>query len=354
MKRNWNIETVKLEFSKRGYILISTEYNRVKDKLKIQCPKGHISDIIFHNFINGKGCWFCGRERRLESTRYNYEEVKLDFKLKGYTLLSKNYKNSSTKLDYICPQGHSGSITYNSFKKDYGCKQCSVDNQRNSYINIRKQFELRSYTLLSKEYKNRKSKLKYICPIGHGGEISYNHFNTGKGCAICGGSSKHSYDKVKKCFESRNYILISTEYINEKQKLKFICPSGHNGEMTYTNFRSGHGCYKCRNDIISEKLRKYDLSEDERIRTRRYKGYSLWRHSVLKRDNYQCIITKKTGEVAAHHLDSHCTFPDKRISIENGVTLLKNIHLEFHSIFGQITTKDDFEKYKIMKQIGEI
>jgi hypothetical protein len=42
-----------------------------------------------------------------------------------------------------------------------------------------------------------------------------------------GKTTRKTYEEVKKDFEEANCTLISTTYINGKQKLKYICPSGH-------------------------------------------------------------------------------------------------------------------------------
>lgn len=46
-----------------------------------------------------------------------------------------------------------------------------------TYNFIKSKFEEAGYTLLSTEYKNAHTKLKYICSNSHVREISYTHFN---------------------------------------------------------------------------------------------------------------------------------------------------------------------------------
>lgn len=66
---------------------------------------------------------------------------------------------------------------------------------------------------------------------------------------------KINYDLVKSEFDERGYILLTTEYINNIQKLEYICP--HHIDkgiqtITFANFTKGRGCpycakRKCRN-----------------------------------------------------------------------------------------------------------
>jgi len=52
------------------------------------------------------------------SRKYTYEEVKKEFERRGYKLLSKEYKNAREKLEYICPKGHHGTTIFHTFKRE--------------------------------------------------------------------------------------------------------------------------------------------------------------------------------------------------------------------------------------------
>jgi len=54
-----------------------------------------------------------------------------------------------------------------------------------------------------------------------------------------------TYDLVLQEFEARNYILVSTKYINNSTKLQYICPKHEDKgiqEITFANFTKGRGC----------------------------------------------------------------------------------------------------------------
>ena len=71
-----------------------------------------------------------------------------------------------------------------------------------------------------------------------------------------------------------------------------------------------------------------------------------WRLDVLRRDNHFCRLTKDIENLEVHHLDNFCNNKDKRTDIDNGITLTKNIHNMFHSIFGNKTYRNDFLKFR--------
>lgn len=61
----------------------------------------------------------------------------------------------------------------------------------------------------------------------------------------------------------------------------------------------------------------------------------LWRDAVFLRDNYTCQKTGiRGGILRAHHVLNFAEYPDLRTSIENGITLSKKAHEDFHKIYG--------------------
>jgi len=63
--------------------------------------------------------------------------------------------------------------------------------------------------------------------------------------------------------------------------------------------------------------------------------YRLWREAVFARDNWTCQKTKKRGvELHSHHINNFSEFPELRFAIDNGITLSKEAHKEFHKIYG--------------------
>ena len=70
------------------------------------------------------------------SKKLTYEFVKKAFENNGYTLLSEEYKNNQTKLDYICPKGHINSMIWASWKRGHRCPTCATESTRNSWVGV--------------------------------------------------------------------------------------------------------------------------------------------------------------------------------------------------------------------------
>src|SRR3990167_7321219 len=61
----------------------------------------------------------------------------------------------------------------------------------------------------------------------------------------------------------------------------------------------------------------------------------LWRKTIFERDNFICQkYGIKGGELAAHHINNFADFPELRFAIDNGITLSKKAHQEFHKKYG--------------------
>ena len=63
------------------------------------------------------------------------------------------------------------------------------------------------------------------------------------------GKKKKTLDEIKQVFEKEGYALLSTEYINNKTKLDYICPKGHKHSMSWDNFNRGKRCPECAMEI---------------------------------------------------------------------------------------------------------
>ena len=74
--------------------------------------------------------------------------------------------------------------------------------------------------------------------------------------------------------------------------------------------------------------------------------YRLWREAVFARDNWTCQRCKvKGGELNAHHIKNFADYPDLRLAIDNGITLCKKCHTEFHKKYGRKhNTKEQLEE----------
>jgi len=111
---------VKSEFDKRGFSLISDTYKNSYSPMDYFCDKGHKGKICLSNLQRGVGCSSCTRKRKK-----TIKEVEAAFKLRDYTLVSKDYRTNNLPLEYICDKGHQTTISFSSLQKGHGCSSCA-------------------------------------------------------------------------------------------------------------------------------------------------------------------------------------------------------------------------------------
>jgi len=78
--------------------------------------------------------------------------------------------------------------------------------------------------------------------------------------------------------------------------------------------------------------------------------YKEWRTKVFKRDNYTCQITNKHNKfLVAHHIENYADNKNKRLDINNGITMTKRIHNLFHIMYGKKnTTNQQLKEFKFI------
>lgn len=62
--------------------------------------------------------------------RKNFQEVQKSFEEVGYKLVSTEYFNSKSKLEYLCLNGHNRKISYSDFCSGRRCIKCYHEKNR--------------------------------------------------------------------------------------------------------------------------------------------------------------------------------------------------------------------------------
>jgi len=218
------------------------------------------------------------------------EYIRKQFKKENYKLLTTEYKSNKQKLNYICPNGHKHSITWNKWQRGRRCPYC-YGNVKLTIEFIRYEFTKEGYKFLTKEYVNNKQELDYVCPKGHKHSTSWASWSKGHKCPYCYGNGKPTIEFIKTSFEKEKYILLTNEYKNCDQKLDYICPKRHKHSISWSNWQKGHRCPYCA--AVSKptiefinlefKKEKYKLLTEEYINSRQKLNYICpkgHRHSI--------------------------------------------------------------------------
>lgn len=319
-------------------ILLSTEYKNVSTPLTFYCNNcGKIFTKDFNHLKTRKVfcCPECSRKRAGKKNSLGIEYIK-DFIEKNdtehqCTLLSTEYKNSATPLDFIC------NVCGEKFQRDW------------AHI----------------------KRMRFRCPA----------------CGIHAGATHKKYSKEDVIAEiGKKGYTITGEYVDAATPFQVKCKEGHDTTLRFTYFLKGQSgcmeCYKLYHRGPNHPLWKGGPSEvKEYIR----KNIRAWKRQVLIKDNFQCILTKeRTHSLVVHHLKSFNTILNEASQntgipvlqkladyeneeyiqltnevirlhdVNNGVTLTKEIHDLFHEIYGRgDNTPEQFKEFTRRFQAGE-
>lgn len=178
----------------------------------------------------------------MERNRITFDYVKKYIENRGYKLHSTEYIRAKDYLKVECPNGHRYPVTWDAFKdgqrqKGRRCAKCSK--RKVDFEEVYFYTESIGYKLVSTEYRNAKSKLKFKCPKGHDFPMSWSNFkNNKRRCPECQNLKRWTYNEVKSFFESRSYQLLTVTYNNTNQILWYICPKGHKSKTTFNKFKN--------------------------------------------------------------------------------------------------------------------
>ncbi|MEK4503923.1 HNH endonuclease [Bacillus sp. FSL R12-0069] len=329
-----------------------------------------------------------------------FDEVKRRFEARGYILLEKNYINNHTKMKYVCPNHKEiiHEISLCNLTNDRGCPTCGRENTNKkralTYEYVLQKFTERGYKLVSDSYKNSKTKLKYICRKHNEfvQEILWTNFYSGKGCKYCGFESsaekqRLNFEYVKKKFQDQGLKLLETTYKNASTKMKYVCLKHAEDvmEKTYSDLQSGYGCPKCGIEKQSAENHYNWKGGISSLNCFMRQKVKTWTEETMQRDDYTCFVTGEKGvHLEVHHIRpfhiireevlKELNLPlftdivnyskeqlnkigksiEEKHKLEEGITLKKDIHILFHSIFGDKTTKEQLYEFKDMYLKGEL
>ena len=121
-------------------------------------------------------------------------------------------------------------------------------------------------------------------------------------------------------------------------KSTFICKCscGNEVEARAADIKKGYttscGCYH--KERVSEANYNPTITDEERVIKRNMPENYMWRKAVYERDNYTCKACSKVGgHLVAHHIVPYSTNKKLRFNVDNGITLCKTCHKEFHIDF---------------------
>ena len=173
------------------------------------------------------------------------------------------------------------------------------------------------YNLLTTDYSYNK-KLKYICPNGHVGEITFNKFQQGRRCIECSAHKKYKINEVNQIFKSRGYTLIDFDYKNNHTPLYFICDKEHISQISLKDFLNGKGCKYCHFNNLKKLISKGDIIKNNIPLYDTYAPQLNWIEDVRRDPENNDLLQVKCSE-------NNCKkwFTPKRTEVRRRLTSLR-------------------------------
>lgn len=202
-----NFEEVKQICSEREYTLLTEEheYIDVKSPIKYICSKHSDKGIqtgCLGNFLTGRGCWYCGRERVGMSHRKDIseDELKKMCEEKDFTYIDKYREKGELRIKFICNKHKLfgvQSVRIHNLKHNKGCQYCSGKNTPLWYVKNEISRNNPNVELLEDENR-KKSYVQYTCKI-HKDRIYYDKIEVlmgGGGLPCCKGAKSNGERKL--------------------------------------------------------------------------------------------------------------------------------------------------------------
>jgi hypothetical protein len=241
-----HLERMQALARERGGDCLSGAYINNSIKLRWRCTQGHEWSATPAHISMGGWCpQCCGRNnpRSLEKMRTLARE-------RGGECLSKVYRRNEVKLRWRCALGHIWSATPGGIITGRWCPQCG-GSQPKTIRDMRHVAAMRGGKCLSPTYRNSATKLKWLCKDGHTWSAVPGSVVAGTWCPKCrdlhsGDSQRLTLKHMRMTAAAHGGQCLATEYRNNSTKLLWKCASGHEWMATPGHIRNGRWCPECK------------------------------------------------------------------------------------------------------------
>ena len=131
------------------------------------------------------------------------------------------------------------------------------------------------------------------------------------------------------------------EEVKAKSRETNLRKYGHEYTMQRPEYKKKFLLGEANNSYIDGRSKNSDCRNSSALKT--------WRREVYERDGYKCQVcgaTREETDIEAHHLENFADNQDKRLDVNNGVTLCVKHHKLFHQIYGyHNTTPEQYQEF---------
>jgi len=275
-------------------------YLHGKIKIKIICPTHGIFEQMPALHLGGSNCPKCSKSYRQTQEEFITKANLIHNNKYNYSLL--NYTKGLNKIKVICPTHGVFEQIARYHIKGNGCPKCAKINIANKQKLTVNEFIVKAnlkhngkydYSLV--KYQDTEIKVKIICPT-HGifSQVPHSHLK-GSGCSKCAGFNKTTKEfiKIAELIHDKKYDYSLTNYINNKTKIKIICPIHGEFKQAPGSHLQGQGCSLCKTskgeNLIKKLLIEHEITFTQQFRFPNCKHKKLLAFDFYLSDNNTCI-----------------------------------------------------------------
>ena len=351
------------------YNYTKTIVTNCRDIVTITCPvHGDFKAVAGEHYraIKGRECPLCIKERKIQRQLVESKKLfiqkakevhgnKYQYDLTGFTLISKS------TIPITCAEHGVFTQSCAVHLRGSGCPTCGIkqnsisrSSNTQDYVSKAAVIHNGKYCYSKTEYVTCRDKVVIICPIHGEFEQRASAHLDGQGCPECKATGFDGTKPAILYYLSINSgevykIGITNRTVEERYSKVDLLKIEILQTWAYTNgvdaaeeeahmleiFKQykyeGAPLLESGNTELFTKdvleWRTKDTPDDWRADRR----YRVWRASVIRRDK-KCVICGGMGR-QAHHIKNGQHHPDSRFDVDNGVTLCRACHTQFHCNF---------------------
>lgn len=130
----YSFEKVQETFLLNNCMLITKTYKKNTDILKFICKCKVENEMSFKKYLVQLCCDKCHSKTLTRRFKYTYQEVLKTFQDNNCQLISTEYKNQITNLDYICECKNEAKITFKMFLQGQRCPKCALQKRKETNL----------------------------------------------------------------------------------------------------------------------------------------------------------------------------------------------------------------------------
>ncbi|QAU23838.1 hypothetical protein EO087_07430 [Dyella sp. M7H15-1] len=174
--------------ARHGGVCLAEQFEGVHHRHRFQCAHGHVWEALGHNILKDRWCPRCKGSRARESKRLPDGLAKLQAAAQAYggRCLSTTYVNIKTRYRFVCAKGHPVEATAEAILlRGRWCRPCGYTRKRYQLEDAQKAARDRGGQCLSDSYRNSSTRMHWLCHRGHSWHAPFATICQGHWCAQC-------------------------------------------------------------------------------------------------------------------------------------------------------------------------